>query len=100
MNTVRTGIAIALLLITTVAAVCAQPPTKEPARPLNQKSAKAQENPGERAFQSNCGRCHDAPEQLSPSISGTVVRHMRVRANLSAQDERDILRYLAPRLNN
>ncbi len=51
---------------------------------------------GERKFQENCSRCHTAPEQLSPRIAGTVLRHMRVRASLSAEDERDILRYLAP----
>lgn len=51
---------------------------------------------GQKKFQANCGRCHTFPEQLSPSITGTVVRHMRVRANLSAQDEKDILRFLAP----
>jgi cytochrome c5 len=53
-------------------------------------------DPGERKFDANCSRCHTAPEQLSPRIVGTVVRHMRVRASLSAEDERDILRYLAP----
>lgn len=56
----------------------------------------AAQDPGERKFQENCGRCHTAPEQLSPRITGTVVRHMRVRALLSAEDERDILRYLSP----
>jgi len=56
----------------------------------------AASDPGERKFQANCGRCHTAPEQISPRIVGTVVRHMRVRASLSAEDERDILRYLAP----
>ena len=54
------------------------------------------QDPGERKFQANCSRCHTAPEQLSPRIAGTVTRHMRVRASLSAEDERDILRYLAP----
>ena len=53
-------------------------------------------NAGERAFQANCGRCHNPPEQLDPRITGTVLRHMRVRALLSAQDEQDILKYLAP----
>jgi cytochrome c5 len=51
---------------------------------------------GQSKFQANCGRCHSFPEQLSPSITGTVVRHMRVRASLSAQDEKDILKFLAP----
>jgi mono/diheme cytochrome c family protein len=51
---------------------------------------------GERAFRANCSRCHNPPEQLSPRITGTVLRHMRVRALLSPQDERDILKYLTP----
>ena len=60
------------------------------------KSKPEAQDPGERKFQANCGRCHNAPQQLSPRIAGTVLRHMRVRASLSASDERDILRYLAP----
>lgn len=53
-------------------------------------------DPGERKFEANCSRCHTAPEQMPPRMVGTVVRHMRVRASLSAEDERDILRFLAP----
>lgn len=56
----------------------------------------AQVSVGQRKFDANCSRCHSAPEQLSPSLTGTVVRHMRVRASLSAQDEKDILKFLAP----
>jgi len=51
---------------------------------------------GERVFQQNCSRCHTAPEGFRPSISGTIVRHMRVRAALSREDERAILKYLNP----
>lgn len=51
---------------------------------------------GERKFQTHCGRCHNEPQQLSPAIAGTVLRHMRVRAMLSREDEQQILRYLAP----
>jgi cytochrome c5 len=61
-----------------------------------QPTKPAATNPGERAFQANCGRCHNPPEQLSPRITGTVLRHMRVRALLSPQDEHDILKFLAP----
>jgi cytochrome c5 len=59
-------------------------------------SSAKQEELGGKKFDANCGRCHNAPEQLPASITGTVLRHMRVRASLSAQDEKDILRYLAP----
>ncbi|MGA3223733.1 MAG: hypothetical protein ABSC65_08225 [Acidobacteriaceae bacterium] len=64
--------------------------------PAAQHKKPAATNPGERAFQENCGRCHNPPEQLSPRITGTVLRHMRVRALLSPQDEHDILKFLAP----
>ncbi len=51
---------------------------------------------GERLFQVNCQRCHHPPDSLSPKIAGSVLRHMRVRAVLSAEDEQAILKYLAP----
>jgi mono/diheme cytochrome c family protein len=51
---------------------------------------------GQRVFKQNCARCHDAPQGFPPQISGTVLRHMRVRANLSATDEKALLRFLNP----
>jgi cytochrome c5 len=51
---------------------------------------------GQRIFDQNCSRCHNAPEGFSPSISGTIVRHMRVRASLSKEDEKALLRFLNP----
>jgi cytochrome c5 len=51
------------------------------------------ESDGERVFAANCSRCHTAPDGFSPHITGTVVRHMRVRASLSEQDEKALLRF-------
>jgi cytochrome c5 len=51
---------------------------------------------GEKRFELQCGRCHVPPESLSPREARAVVRQMRVRANLTADDERLILKYLAP----
>lgn len=51
---------------------------------------------GDQVFQQHCMRCHDTPESFSPRISGTVVRHMRVRASLSKQEEQALLRFLNP----
>ena len=53
-------------------------------------------DPGEQKFKENCGRCHNPPDSLSPREVKAVVRHMRVRAMLSAEDEQLILKYLAP----
>ncbi len=55
-----------------------------------------EQSEGERLFEENCGRCHRPPDQISPSVAGSVLRHMRVRANLSQEDEQKILKYLAP----
>jgi cytochrome c5 len=74
--------------------------TKPVATPVHQvatKPATAQvHNEGERIFIQNCSRCHTAPESFSPSIAGTVVRHMRVRASLSQHEEEELLRYFNP----
>lgn len=51
---------------------------------------------GERIFAQNCSRCHTSPDGFSPRISGTVVRHMRVRAQLSQHDEEELLRFFNP----
>ena len=66
-----------------------------PATPKNVAKA-SQPGDGEQKFKQNCSRCHEAPQAISPHISGTIVRHMRVRASLSEQDERDILKFLNP----
>ena len=49
---------------------------------------------GEKRFRSNCGRCHTAPPKFPPRMMATIVRHMRVRAAITDQDMRAILRYM------
>jgi cytochrome c5 len=86
-------------ILGTTVALAQTPPAPKPAaqaKPAAKADSTKQTDVGQRKFDANCGRCHSFPEQLSPSITGTVVRHMRVRANLSAEDEKDILRFLAP----
>ncbi len=49
---------------------------------------------GEQRFRANCGRCHAAPQKFPPRVMATVVRHMRVRATITADDMRLILFYM------
>ncbi len=70
-------------------------PAKTHAKQPPNKAA-ASSDPGELKFRQYCSRCHNAPQELSPRISGTIALHMRVRANLSQADELAIVRYLAP----
>jgi cytochrome c5 len=71
-----------------------------PATPANKKPAVAQasqqDDDGERIFKQNCSRCHNEPEGFSPRISGTIVRHMRVRASLSQHDAEEVLHFFNP----
>jgi cytochrome c5 len=49
---------------------------------------------GEKRFHANCGRCHAAPPKIAPRMMGTIIRHMRVRATITDEDMRFILRYM------
>jgi mono/diheme cytochrome c family protein len=95
------GMACALFLASVSAlAVSAQQssgtPTP-PARPaVPAKRVTENQGDGQRIFQQHCSRCHTAPEGFSPRISGTIVRHMRVRASLSEREEKELLRFFNP----
>jgi hypothetical protein len=74
-----------------------QPPaTAASKKPTVAQASQQHEDEGERIFEQNCSRCHNAPEGFSPRISGTIVRHMRVRASLSKHDEEELLRFFNP----
>ena len=49
---------------------------------------------GEQRFRANCGRCHSAPHKFPPRMMATIVRHMRVRATITDEDMKLILRYM------
>jgi hypothetical protein len=46
------------------------------------------------AYKNNCMRCHSALPQYSSRMSQTIMMHMRVAANLPADDAAAILAYL------
>ena len=98
MNTKRMFIGIVVFASASLIGLAAQqnssPVQTKPA--TRTKSAAHSEDDGQRVFQQNCSRCHAAPESFSPRISGTIVRHMRVRASLSQHDEQALLRFLNP----
>jgi cytochrome c5 len=83
-----------------------QPQGKEQRQPQAQEQqikssakgsqAASETSEGEKRFEANCGRCHTPPEDISPREARAIVRQMRVRAMLSAEDEQLILKYIAP----
>jgi cytochrome c5 len=73
-----------------------QTDVKASAKQASAAKSSVHQDEGQRVFEQNCSRCHTAPNGFSPRISGTVVRHMRVRASLSQHDEQEVLRFLNP----
>lgn len=71
------------------------PPQANPHHARHSASSQRQndEQEGQRIFSQNCARCHNAPDGFAPRITGTIVRHMRVRASLSQHDEQVLLHY-------
>lgn len=49
---------------------------------------------GEKRFRNNCGRCHMPPHKFPPRVMAAAIRHMRVRAMITDEDMRLILRYM------
>ena len=49
---------------------------------------------GEKRFRANCGRCHLSPHKFPPRVIATAIRHMRVRATITDEDMRLILKYM------
>jgi mono/diheme cytochrome c family protein len=74
----------------------AAPQHNKSAKHASQSANADDSDRGQQVFQQNCSRCHNAPQGFSPRISGTVLRHMRVRASLSAADEKALLRFMNP----
>ncbi|HUJ93460.1 MAG TPA: cytochrome c [Candidatus Bathyarchaeia archaeon] len=70
-----------------------QPPAAI-AKPSARSIEAAERLEGEKRFRTNCGRCHQAPHKFSPRTMATVIRHMRVRAMITDEDQRLILRYM------
>ncbi len=87
-----------LLLAATAAMGQAKDPSPQAIQNRVSPKAVQPKNPdrGQQVFNQNCSRCHNAPEGFPPSVSGTIARHMRVRASLSESDYKALLQFLNP----
>src|SRR5258708_6616685 len=66
------------------------------ARPQAKQESAESSEPDSHLWSVNCGRCHNkrSPEQFSDQQWGVILRHMRLRANLTGEEERMILAFL------
>jgi len=87
LNTVKSmgaGLFIAATMLTTSAFAAETPSTK------------GDVGRGAKAWVDNCVRCHDArdPKELRDDQWITTTYHMRIRAGLTGQQTRDIIKFL------
>jgi cytochrome c5 len=87
---------LTLIFCTFVAAQEKQNKSQAASSTNTQANAPSEAAQGEKLFRTNCGRCHNPPESLTPREVRAVVRHMRVRAVLTDEQERLIVKFLAP----
>ena len=87
---------LGILLLACSLKLSAGPQSKAPVQKTPETVEKEKGPSGEQRFKENCGRCHNRPDAISPREVKAVLQHMRVRATLSADDERLILKFLAP----
>jgi mono/diheme cytochrome c family protein len=71
-------------------------PHQDQSQPQTKPAPVAKPDRGQQVFAENCSRCHNAPEGFSSRMSGTIARHMRVRANLGEEDYQALRRFLNP----
>lgn len=72
------------------------PPQQAQSQSKQRKMQPGATDRGQEVFKQNCSRCHQEPEGFSPSISGTIAKHMRVRAGLSDDDYKALEKFLNP----
>jgi hypothetical protein len=90
-----TGLFFGLALATSVFAG-SRSANKEaaPTPVVREQDADSMRIEGEKRYHANCGRCHAAPQKFPPRMMATVLRHMRVRATVTEDDQRLILFYM------
>jgi hypothetical protein len=70
--------------------------TQETQSKVEQQKSDPQELTGQQLYAINCNRCHAEryPTEWTAAHWRTVLMHMRVRANLPAEQAKEILKYL------
>src|SRR5438045_762790 len=75
---------------------CSTPKSTATAAVAPPKTVKATNQSGAQLWASNCGHCHNirSPSSYSDAQWDVVMLHMRIRANLTADEHRQILAFL------
>jgi cytochrome c5 len=93
------GASLLAVLSSIIMAGCASPRAKTSAGSANTTASAAKTTSGKGGAQlwsENCSRCHNirSPDSYSDAQWDVAMMHMRVRANLTAEEHKKILEFL------
>jgi len=96
------GLVAAAVTASSLTVRAQQPTQQSTSKPAAQAKTGSTKTPptmadGARVYGENCSRCHNPPEGFPQHVSGTIARHMRMRASLSEQDWDALLRFFNPK---
>lgn len=88
--------AVLTSLVAAIAAVVSVPVAAAPEQQQQPKTDPMAFVRGAKAWSDNCMRCHNMrdPKDYRDDQWATVMQHMRLRAGLTGQETRDILKFL------
>lgn len=86
----------------TATAVSVSKPADVPEKPSKNDPPPVKRITGVELYAIHCNRCHPEryPTEFNEAEWKTIMMHMRVRANLSGQDAREIMQYLREESGN
>jgi cytochrome c5 len=93
------AVSVAVMFVTSLATAQTPAPaskTKQETTTTTTATAKAEPLSGAELWTMNCSRCHMArnPGEFTAAQWRTLIRHMRIRANLPAAQARELQKYL------
>lgn len=103
MKTYRLAVCLAFVALSVGLAIAASPkPQNSPAEKSSTTAAAtthgakpaAQKLNADQLYKINCTRCHSEVPKMDTRQTATIMRHMRVRANIPKDDAQAIFEYL------
>jgi Dihaem cytochrome c len=87
---------VAVMFVTSLASAQTPKPASKKTEETTTTTAKAEPLSGAELWAMNCNRCHMArnPGEFTAAQWRTIFRHMRIRANLPADQARQLQKYL------
>ena len=99
MKKLSSTLLVVILILTSFGLALLAAQTEQKSKPQSTAKPKAESKVREgfsadEVYKSNCTRCHSELPKVSERRTKTILRHMRVRANLTQAEAKAVLEYM------